>query len=219
MEGFYRLAPFDETNAAPTGDLAALHEKLLPQSPLTLLGRHFMERYYYQYLARDGLIFGAVAYVGEAPTGFISATADSNGFMRAALSRHLLTWAWAGGVTLLRSPRRLRALWEIVRIMRFRTRLACEGEILSLGVLPEYRGARFANDAGLHIANDLLEHVMEKYRERKISAVRAIADVDNAVAHRFYANHGGIIINERVKGWRVPSVEFILRLPGYQEQY
>lgn len=212
MDESYRLVTFgDGEGVAPAADLAALHAELLPQSPLTRLGRRFLAQAYYRMLAEDGLIFGAVAYVGGKPVGFICATGDAGGLVRAVLGRSFFRWAGAAGRTVLTAPRRLAAVWEIVRIMWFRPRQACEGEILSLGVLPQYRGAEFTRWTGRHIAADLMDHVMAWFQERGIPTIRAIADYDNTVAHRFYRHHGGRIVNENVKGWRVPSVEFILR--------
>ncbi|NJO12551.1 MAG: hypothetical protein HC872_02790 [Gammaproteobacteria bacterium] len=79
----YSLVPFGAASPAPAADLAYLHAQLLPHSPVALLGPDFMQKFYYSALPRLGLIFGAVAYVDEAPAGFIVATADSSGFMRA----------------------------------------------------------------------------------------------------------------------------------------
>lgn len=215
MDDSYRLVAYGEgSGEAPAAELAALHAELLPQSPLSRLGRRFLAQAYYGMLAEDGLIFGAVAYAGGEPAGFICATMDSGGLLRAALRRHFFGLAVVFGRTVLAAPGRLAAVWEIGRIMWFRPRLACAGEILSLGVLPRYRGAEFAHRTGRRIASDLMAHVMARFQERGIPAIRAIADHDNAVAHNFYRHHGGRIVNGNVKGWRVPSVEFMLRPTG-----
>jgi ribosomal protein S18 acetylase RimI-like enzyme len=211
MDQSYRIVRFGPFQKAPAKDLATLHMSLLPHSPLTLLGHRFLRKWHYSLLPRGGFIFGAVAYVGERPAGFICATLDSNGFMGAALRRHFLRWVWAFGSAVLRSPRAIVALWELFRIMMARNMSPCQGEILSMGVLPAYRNYRFADDSGLHLANDLLDTVMEVFRERGIGSVRAIADTNNYIAHRFYIRHGASLENDSVPGWRVPSVEFILR--------
>lgn len=75
---------------------------------------------YYDILPREGLISGAVAYVDGQPAGFIVATPDSARFMRIALRSHW--WRiWVIGISVLREPKRLAAIWEAEQIMRSRT--------------------------------------------------------------------------------------------------
>src|SRR5437868_15493364 len=71
----------------PAGDLARLHATLLPESPVSLLGRRFMENFYYRVLPREGLVFGAVAYVDRQPAGFVAAAHDRAGCLRSGLRR------------------------------------------------------------------------------------------------------------------------------------
>lgn len=214
MTSTYRLEEFGSAYQAPARDLAHLHARLLPQSPLSMLGLRFLEKFYYTLLPRDGFIFGAVAYVDDKPAGFVCATADSNGIMKAAILKRLLRWVWAFASALLTSPRALLGLWEIVQIMRTRDLVPCEGEILSLGVLPEYRGHQFVRETGMHLARDLVNQMTEQFRERGVPMVRVIADDDNIVARKFYSSNGWKLESEHVPGWRVPSVEYILRPLG-----
>ena len=79
----YRIVPFGGGVLPNARHIAELHAELLPRSPLTKLGVGFMERFYYKRLPKQGLIFGAIAYVDGHPAGFVSATYDSD---RRALS-------------------------------------------------------------------------------------------------------------------------------------
>ena len=73
----YKIVPFGGGVLPNSRHIAELHADLLPRSPLTKLGVGFMERFYYKVLPKQGLIFGAVAYVDGRAAGFVSATYDS----------------------------------------------------------------------------------------------------------------------------------------------
>lgn len=81
-----------------------------------MLGARFQERFYYKDLPELGQVFGAVAHVDGRAAGFVTATHDSNGFMRAALRQRGLRIAWFIGTALLADPRRILAVWEASRI-------------------------------------------------------------------------------------------------------
>ena len=60
---FVELRAFGPEMPPRVGDISDLHERMLPTSPIVLLGRPFVERFYYSVLPRAGAIFGFVAYV------------------------------------------------------------------------------------------------------------------------------------------------------------
>jgi len=208
----YRLAPFGEASADLSAELAGLHGELLAHSPVALLGHEFLQRYYYRTLPRLGLIFGQVAFVNHRPAGFIVATHDSAGFMRAAIRRHFLRIGWVLSVSVLRDPRRIAAIWEGLQIMRGLPAPEpgqAQGEILSMGVLPEFRSREFCARTRLRIGQDLLAAVLEQVAARGVGGVRAIVDADNLEARLFYSGQGWVPGLSRVPGWRKETVEFL----------
>jgi ribosomal protein S18 acetylase RimI-like enzyme len=208
----YELRRFGAGAPPNVREISALHAALLPASPITLLGRRFREHFYYKDLPEMGLIFGAVAYLGGRAVGFVAATHDSNGFMATALARMPLRVAWFVARALLADPRRILAVWETVRIKRDRERSA-EGlgkaEILSLGVLPEYR-----SHSGLNIARDLVQSVMETFQTSGATRVCAVIDADNQPSLRFFEKLGFRLGRARLPGWRRPSVEVVWEAGG-----
>lgn len=213
----YRLLPFGPGRRAPARDLAQLHATLLPTSPASLLGRHFMEGFYYRILPREGLVFGAVAYVDDRPAGFVAATHDRSGFMRTALRRWWPHVVWTVGTSVLMAPKSLGAVSEAWRVMRSRRRAEGdepEGEILSLGVLPVYREPGFIRQSGLRIATDLLDGAVGRLRTMGIQLIGAAVNADNTEAKLFYSGLGWTLHRTRVPGWRVPTVEFVWRTTG-----
>ena len=169
-----------------------------------------MEDFYYRILPREGYIFGAVAYAGSKPAGFVAATLDSEGFMKAALCKHFLSAAWVVSCSLLRDPRRVTAVWEAFRIMMSRSPPeagALTAEALSLGVLPEFRRSASCLD----LAGELMKYVSSVFERRGIAVARLIVNADNTRAQRCFERMGWKLARTGIPGWRTPSVEFVWR--------
>ena len=208
----YRLAPFGEACGDLSAELGRLHGELLSHSPVALLGPEFLCRFYYRTLPQLGLIFGQVAFIDNRPAGFIVATHDSAGFMRTAIRKHFLRIGLVLGVSVLRNPRRIAAIWEGLQIMRGLPPPPAgqaQGEILSMGVLPEFRSREFCARTRLRIGQDLLAAVLDQIGARGVGEVRVIVDADNLEARLFYSGQGWVPGLSRVPGWRKETVEFL----------
>lgn len=210
----YRIQPFDTTvTRSLARDLALLHDSLLSHSPVALLGPHFMSGFYYSALPRMGLISGAVAYIDDKPAGFIVVTDDSSGFMQKAIRRSLFQVGWVMFISVLRDPKRIAAVWEALQIMRNLPapdpQAPASGEVLSFGVLPEFRTREFMIRNKLRISQDLLKAAMAQFTEKRVSRVRVIVDADNREARLFYLGNGWQPGLDVVPGWRKKTVEFL----------
>jgi ribosomal protein S18 acetylase RimI-like enzyme len=161
------------------------------------------------------LISGAIAYVDGAPAGFIVATDDPLGFMPKAMRQH---WFRISAVLLksaLRNPRRSLALKEAIQIQRNLPTFPGEigmGELLSFGVLPQYRSNSFVRQTSIHIGADLLHNQLRQLKAAGSRRVRAIVDKDNLAAQIFYRANGWRVGLQDVQGWSVPTMEFLLDL-------
>lgn len=69
---------------------------------------------------------------------------------------------------------------------KWRPNGACEGEILSLGVLPEYRNAEFIRRTGRRISLELFETAREFFKRAEITSFRMLVQADNREALFFY---------------------------------
>ena len=195
-------------------DVAELHATLLPRSPVVKLGQPFMEGFYYRCLPQDGLIGGAIAYVTGRPAGFITATECPAEFMMSALRRHgprvvaILAW------TILSQPARFNAIREAKRVNRGVRRVSPRGhgELLSFGVLPEYRNSRYIAQTGLRLADVLLSQALQYLRSRGATTVRAVVDADNLEALLFYRARGWALSSGSARGWSNETVQFTLDL-------
>ena len=204
----------------PAGDLARLHATLLPESPVSRLGHRFMEDFYYRVLPREGLVFGAVAYVDRQPAGFVAATHDRAGFMRSGMRRFWPRVLWVVGASVLTAPKSLGAVWQAWRVMRSRpaASVGLDGEILSLGVLPAYREPGFVRRSGLRIATDLLDAAVDRLRELGIPKITAAVRMDNAEAKLFYAGLGWTLHRASVQGGGPAALEFRWERNGAADQ-
>ena len=208
----YTLAPFGSDTPASAKDLASLHQELLPTSPAALLGKYFLESFYYDVLPREGEIFGAVAYIDDEAVGLVVCCEDSEGFMRRALKRHHFRLGYVLTRTLFSEPRAVGAFleaWNLIRARNGSDELI--GELMSLAVLGPYRGRDFKSTTGILIASDLGAYAFEEFRRRGTPLVRAIIDEKNYRCQRFSMGRGWALAETGVPGWKVPSVELRIR--------
>ena len=207
-----RLASLDAASPQIANDVADMHTRLLPTSPVVLLGGRFLRDFYYTLLPAHGLIHAAAAYVDGKPAGFIAVTADPNGFMGAAIRRWWYRIAWMLCLSVAEHPiTRIPALWEAIQIMTSRKGegpAPGTGEFLSLGVLPEFTDPKFVQRSGLRIARDLVVRGVDLLAEAGSTKVTAVVDADNLPARMMYFGLGWQLSRSSVPGWRTPSVEF-----------
>ena len=202
--------------AGEARDVARMHEELLAHSPLVLMGPEFVEDFYYKYLPEEGLICGAIAYVDGEAAGFIVATPHPADVMSNAVAAHRFRIAWIVFKSVLKNPSRLLAMKEAYQIqnnLQVQQNGPDMGELLSFGVRPEYRSRKFVRDSGLAVGSDLMLAALSQLAELGMAQVRAIVDKDNLEAQLFYRSQGWQVGLKDVKGWRVPTMEF-LRSPG-----
>jgi hypothetical protein len=206
----YEIRPFGPDAPPPADDLSRLHAELLPTSPVVALGHRFVESFYYDVLPRRGCMFGAVAYIGDEPAGFVSATQDSDGFLKKGARQQPVRLAWSLLSSVLTEPGCVAAIREAASISAGRRPDAFpSGEVLSFGVRPEFRAQRFVRATGIHVAHDLLHHALRGLRDRNVCRVKAIVDADNLPVQVLLAGSGWELASAQVPGWRVPSLEFV----------
>ena len=215
----YRIVPFGGGVLPNARHIAELHAELLPRSPLTKLGVGFMARFYYKRLPKQGLIFGAIAYVDGHPAGFVSATYDSDRLVRRAFRWNWLRLSWVLATSLPR-PSRVVGLFEGMGIFRSRDRKAKAaeveysgggptGEVLSIGVRKLFRSPDFKIQTGLQIGKDLMVGAMAGFQKSELVRARLIVDASDIAAQGFFRSLGWQPRRRNVPGWLTASTEFI----------
>jgi len=215
----YKIVPFGGGIIPNTRHIAELHADLLPRSPLTKLGIGFMSRFYYKQLPKQGLIFGAVAYVDGRPAGFVSATYDSDRLLRRAIRWNWLRLSWVLATSLPR-PKRLVGAFESMGIFKSRESRASNlpvgqgtagltGEVLSIGVRRTFRSPEFKIQSGLQIGKDLMYGVMAGFEKSQIVRARLIVDAKDIAGQGFFRGLGWEPRRRNVPGWWTASTEYL----------
>lgn len=180
----HALRAVDPRSADDVAALTRLHMALLGHGPMARLGERFLRDVCYGVLARDRLLRAALFEVDDQPAGFVAWTNRSITFHRHALRRHALRVAWALARSLADEPRRAgrlgKALW-LMASRRAERELARDplGEVLSIGVLPEYRTPQFLHRTGLRIGEALVRHVMTALRRERVAVMRMVVEAHN----------------------------------------
>jgi ribosomal protein S18 acetylase RimI-like enzyme len=177
--------------------VARMHLELLSWGPMAGLGLPFLEGYCYRVLVGDGLMQAALAEVDGEPAGFVVYTARPGGFLSQALRRH----PWRAAAALLASlaarPQSLLKLGRAVSAPLFHLSgrgaglPAAEGEILAIGVRPQYRSLPFLQSSGRRIGRELFSHVVSRLRAAGRRSLQMDVDAFNREALLFYHALGG----------------------------
>src|SRR5437867_74770 len=160
------------------------------------LGELFLRRFCYTVLLHDGLMRAALFEVDGRPAGFVAYTARSITFHRAAIKRHWARVACLMALSVVRDPRLVARLLHAVRLMcsrRAELNLGRDplGEVLAIGVLPEYRTPEFVHRTGLRVGEELIAHVMSYFRSVGVDRARMVVEAHNKPALLFYHRLGG----------------------------
>jgi ribosomal protein S18 acetylase RimI-like enzyme len=192
----HRLREIDPADHHAVATITRLHLALLEWGPMARLGELFLRRFCYTALLRDGLLRAALFEVDGRPAGFVAYTSCSITFHRQAIRRHAAYVAWLIMLSILRDPRLVPRLLRAVRLM-FSRRAECRlgqdplGEVLAIGVRPEYRTPHFVRRTGLRIGEQLIAHVAADFRRAGVGRMWMVVDAHNKPALFFYHGLGG----------------------------
>lgn len=215
-----RIRPVVATDAAALRAVGELHAQLLPFGPLAALGPDFLRIVAYRAPVTDGLLRLALAEVDGVPVGFAAWTSETQRFHAESLRRHLLLAGAHAALALLRDPRRLRAVPRIVRVMRSRTGdgedRAGYGELIGLGVLPEYVSPPFRKRTGRWLSRDLVAHAADQLYAAGKGKLRIFVAAENTRTLMLYQYLGGSFERLEHGGEPTVAVDFALPFGGPQ---
>jgi ribosomal protein S18 acetylase RimI-like enzyme len=192
----YRLREVDPRDRRDAAVITRLHLTLLGHGPMARLGELFLERFCYGVLLRANLMRAALVEVNGRPAAFVAYTSQSITFHRHALRRHWAAVVGLIGLSVLREPRLVARLLKAARLMLSR-RAELElgrdplGEVLAIGVLPEYRSPDFVRRTGLRISEALVGHAAAAVRRAGADRMRMVVEAHNKPALLFYHGLGG----------------------------
>lgn len=191
----WNLEEVTASDQAAMDCLAGLHMDLLHFGPMAQLGRGFIREICYRIHLEEGLLRAAVYRVDGQPAGFVAYTARSITFHRKSLRSHGVRAAAAVLKALVESPRRLGALAGVLGTLASRR---CEvetesdplGEVVCIGVRPEFSAPAFVRRSGINASRQLVDYAAACLQAEGVDRMRMIVDADNKPALLFYHHLG-----------------------------
>lgn len=199
--------------------VAYLHAALMPASPVVRLGIGFMVNFYYHHLVRDGLIDCRLARVNDRPAGFVAYTTRPHDFMLAGLRRHLSALVPVLAGALLERPSRISVVGRALGILkRRRDDLAAgpayDAEILSLGILPQYRTGDFVRRTGANLGRQLFEEAVAHAQQGGVHTLAMLSEVRDRATLVFLHSLGCQFLREWIDGVDCFTAVYTVRQPG-----
>lgn len=150
---------------------------------LTFLGAGFL-KVLYSFFMEDTSSIAIVATIpGNKIIGFVAGTSEPKGFYSRAIKKSWWRFAFASMPACIKKPIILPRLVRALRKPRESGELPGDCELMSIGVLPIYKG--------LGIGKMLEERFVEEARKKGSNAIELTTDRDgNESTNRFYLSRG-----------------------------
>lgn len=169
--------------------LLALQQQVLPDTMSARLGRRFNEVYHETMLQNDDYICDGYFVDGEL-VGYLSYTADTMRLLRDVLRRNFVSYARALIVDAIREPRTLGLIFRVARSVITPSpepSPTVTAELLSVGVLPGFRGSQAGSVTSRPVSDILLNNALTALRARGVTSVRLVSKPVHVdpIPHRF----------------------------------
>ena len=186
----------DPRNRSDVEAVSRLHEQFLSDSPVARMGPAFVRNVYYSKLILDGLYDCLVCRSNGRIVAFISYSERPLDLMSRGLKRHFMSVAWNVGRTVLTSPKRMRDVLYVMRIMGDHNESSGDSalldgaaEALSMAVLPEFQNV-VPEGGKSRVAVRLIESMAADLRVRKVRDIAFYVDPANRAANLLYSAMG-----------------------------
>lgn len=199
------LREINPNNQQDVETITKMHLDLLPWGPLARLGRLFLQRFCYYVLVKDDVMRAALYEVNDQPAGFVAYTANSTTFHRTALKKHWPYVIYLALLSVIRNPLLISRVIKAVRLMISRSTeknsgFCPLGEILAIGVRPEFRSPQFIYSTGLRISHELFKQVVSYFKSLGLSKMCLSVDSFNRPTLLFYHSLGGRFKHYKLAG-------------------
>lgn len=200
------IEPLSRDQQARRGSVALLHSREIPYGDLAAFGPELLGRFYYGVLLDDP-DFACAVYLFEGEVaGFAAFSRDFGAVRRRAVRKHGLLLIWLLATAVVRAPRRLRALFELLLPIRSASSAVPRAEALSLAVAERYRSSEFFQKTGLRIGVALYVHIGKTLYEMGEREAKAFSRSDNVLANATLRSLGWRVVGSPANGrdleWR-----------------
>jgi ribosomal protein S18 acetylase RimI-like enzyme len=189
-------------------ELERVQNAVLPGSLPTLFGPRFF-RLFYESLMADPRFLGRGFFWESSLGGFLTYTTDTAGMLGGAFRSRFAEYLWAVGMGVLTRPAALSATLKLLPgffVPGSQPGSEVKAELLSFGVLPEYRrGSSLYLQHRVHVAAELLHGAFEDLRRKGALKVKVYIQTEdaNASVNEFYRKEGFQCVG-RVRRFGVP---------------
>lgn len=189
------IVSLDYRNKEHVRAAAALHEKLLGDSPVPLLGRFFMEQFYYNKLVKDGLIECDLYRQDGQYVAFSAYTRFPSDFISQGIKRNFLYLCVLMSIAVIAKPSRIKTILGMrgqnqKRLGEGGTGKA--GEYLSLGVLEAFQHIKHP-ETNVRISNMLFERAIDFFKKNGFEEILLAFRVENRRSLLFWLSYGAVL--------------------------
>jgi hypothetical protein len=193
------IVSLDTSDREQVRAAAALHEQLLADSPVPLLGRLFMERFYYSTLVKDGLIQCDLYRQDGRYVAFSVYTRYPGSFISQGIRRHFVYLCLLFTAALIAKPSRIKTILGMRGQNSKRlpeSAIGKAGEYLSLGVLEEFQQIKHP-ETKVRISNMLFERAIEYFKANDYEEILLAFKVSNRRSMLFWLSYGAVLKERR----------------------
>ena len=189
-----RIRVIDPDNEADVATAARLHVELFGQiGPIAKLGERLLQRYCYSYVLRTGLMKAVIMDVDGQPASLAAYSSDPKKLHGAALPGTFPVPRRRGdprrgGGALPAAPVSgcpaavLEGRWDQIPVP-----VGTFAECVAFGVLPQYVTRKFIRQSGVHVADVLIDYVLDEVWAQGFTRLRGVILAHNKPAMSFFS--------------------------------
>lgn len=198
----FEIIDFDHNNPEHLKTIGMLHGIFLPESNVPGLGRLFMNKFYYKILPETGLLKCFFAKYDNKVVGIIVTNKAPHSLISKGMKGNMLKLAFIVGTSILLRPTRIKFLlsqfkYKVDPLLKKYEDTGKAFEILTIGVLPEYRSVKFENNK--KIAHKMVDHAISHYKKNGYKYITGQILKTNIAPLKFYQAYQAKYIDSSVR--------------------
>lgn len=200
------IIEFNPSDQEQMDVIVDIHGSVLPDSFVVLMGRIFMKKFYYKVLPQLGYLTCFLAKYENQFVGMIVTNKKPFSLIRSAIPHHFFRICWVMAVSILRSPKRIEVLFDLLKykpdpLLKEFEETGSAFEILTIGVKDHFRSIVLSNNQ--KISHLLLNHAVGHYQSHGYTKITGQILKSNKSALGFYSKYNAEFIQSSVRDYGV----------------
>lgn len=198
----FEIIDFDHNSPEHHATIGALHRIFLPESNVPGLGNLFMNKFYYKILPERGLLKCFFAKYDNKIVGIIVTNKAPYSLISQGMKGNMIKLAFIIGMSVLLKPSRIKFLLSQLKykadpLLKHYEDTGKAFEILTIGVLPEYRSVKF--DGNKKIAHKMVDHAIAYYKTKGYKYITGQILKTNIAPLKFYQAYQAKYIDSSIR--------------------